>query len=93
MCAERNITVDKDGFEKAMEEQRERARASSKQTSSVISKNVYTELADKIAPSPFCGYTETKCEAEVKAVIMDGALADEAAEGSEAELVLTNTPF
>ena len=36
MCAERNITVDKDGFEKAMEEQRERARASSKQTSSVI---------------------------------------------------------
>ena len=93
MCAERNIAVDKDGFEKAMEEQRERARASSKQTSSVISKNVYTELADKIAPSPFCGYTETKCEAEVKAVIMNGALADEACEGQEAELVLSNTPF
>ncbi len=75
MCEERGITVDKDGFEVAMEEQRERARASSKQTSSVISKNVYTELADKIAPSPFCGYTKTKCEARVEAIIVGGDLA------------------
>ena len=48
MCEERSISIDKEGFEAAMEEQRERARASSKQTSSVISKNVYTELVDKI---------------------------------------------
>ena len=93
MCAERGISVDKDGFEAAMEEQRERARASSKQTSSVISKNVYTELADKIAPSPFCGYTETKCETDIKAIIVNGALADSVDDGQEAELVLSNTPF
>ncbi len=93
MCEERGITVDKKGFEAAMDEQRERARASSKQTSSVISKNVYTELADKIAPSPFCGYAETKCEAEIKAVIIGGALTEGAAGGEEAELVLSNTPF
>ncbi|MCF0248543.1 MAG: alanine--tRNA ligase, partial [Synergistes sp.] len=84
MCEERGITVNKEGFEAAMEEQRERARASSKQTSSVISKNIYTELADKIAPSPFCGYTEEKCEAEVKAVIVDGELAESAAPGTAA---------
>lgn len=93
MCEERGITIDKEGFEAAMEEQRERARASSKQTSSVISKNVYTELADKIAPSPFCGYTKTKCEAQVKAIIVDGALAESAAAGTEADLVLSETPF
>ena len=93
MCEERGISVDTEGFEKAMEEQRERARASSKQTSSVISKNVYTELADKIAPTPFCGYEKTECDANVDALIVDGALADEAAEGSEAEIVLSDTPF
>ena len=93
MCEERGITIDKEGFEAAMDEQRERARASSKQTSSVISKNVYTELADKIAPSPFCGYTKTKCEAQVKAIIVDGTLAESAAVGTEADLVLSETPF
>ena len=93
ICEERGISVDKDGFEAAMEEQRERARASSKQTSSVISKNVYTELADKIAPSPFCGYTEVKCEAQVKAIIIDGELAESAAAGAEADIVLSDTPF
>ena len=93
ICEERGISVDKDGFEAAMEEQRERARASSKQTSSVISKNVYTELADKIAPSPFCGYTQVKCEAQVKAIIIDGELAESAAAGAEADIVLSDTPF
>ncbi len=93
MCEERGISVDTEGFEKAMEEQRERARAASKQTSSVISKNVYTELADKIAPTPFCGYEKTECGANIKAVIIDGVLAASAPEGSEAELVLSDTPF
>lgn len=93
MCEERGLTVDSEGFNKAMEEQRERARASSRQTSSVISKNVYTELADKIAPTPFCGYTKTACEAQISAVIVNGALAESAPEGTEAEIVLTDTPF
>ncbi|MDO4987435.1 MAG: alanine--tRNA ligase [Synergistes sp.] len=93
MCEERGIKVDKEGFEEAMEEQRERARGASKQTHSVISKNVYTELADKLGATPFCGYTEKECEADVAAVIIDGALADEASEGSEADIVLRNTPF
>lgn len=93
MCEERGITVDTEGFKSAMEEQRDRARAASKQTSSVISKNVYTELADKIAPSPFCGYDKTKSDAVVSAVIVDGALVESAPAGSCADVVLSVTPF
>ena len=93
ICEERGIRVDTKGFDEAMEEQRERARASSKQTSSVISKNVYTELEDKIGKTPFCGYTKTRCDAQIEAIIVDGALTDSISEGSEAELVLTDTPF
>lgn len=93
MCSEQGITVDKKGFDAAMEEQRERARASSKQTSSVIAKNIYTMLADSIAPSPFCGYEKTECTAQVKAIIVNGASVQSVDAGTEAELVLSDTPF
>ena len=93
MCEERGISVDKDGFEAAMEEQRERARASSKQTSSVISKNIYTELADKLAPTQFLGYEQTSCTAPLKAIIVNGASTESADAGTEAELVFGQTPF
>ncbi len=93
MCEEEGISVDKDGFNKAMDDQRERARASSKQTSSVISKNAYTELADRTGPSRFCGYDHTSAEAEVSAIICEGKEKDFIAEGESADIILTETPF
>ena len=93
MCEERSISIDKEGFEAAMEEQRERARASSKQTSSVISKNVYTELVDKIGATNFCGYTELESPSEIVAIIVNGEKKDSLSLGEEADIVLTKTPF
>ncbi|MDY9920240.1 MAG: alanine--tRNA ligase [Synergistota bacterium] len=93
MCEEEGIGVDKDGFNKAMDDQRERARASSKQTSSVISKNAYTELADRLGPSSFCGYDRTSGEAQVLAIIFEGKEKDSILEGESADIVLTETPF
>ena len=93
MCEEEGIGVDKEGFNKAMDDQRERARASSKQTSSVISKNAYTELADILGPSSFCGYDRTSCDAKVIAIIFEGKEKDFIAEGESADIVLSDTPF
>ncbi len=93
MCDERGISVDKNGFEAAMEEQRERARAASKQTSSVISKNVYTELVDKIGATSFRGYTETECSSDIVAIISEGEHKDSVSEGDNADIVLSSTPF
>ena len=93
MCEEEGISVDKDGFNKAMDDQRERARASSKQTSSVISKNAYTELADRTGPSRFCGYDRTSVDAEVTAIICEGKEKDFITEGESADIILTDTPF
>ena len=93
MCEEEGIGVDKEGFNKAMDDQRERARASSKQTSSVISKNAYTELADRLGPSSFCGYDRTSCDAKVIAIIFEGKEKDFIAEGESADIVLSDTPF
>jgi len=93
MCEEQGITVDRDGFSKAMEDQRERARASSKQSSSIISKTAYTEIADKLGPSSFCGYTKTVAETEVRAIICDGSEKEFIVEGETADIVLSDTPF
>lgn len=93
MCEEVGIGVDKDGFNKAMDDQRERARASSKQTSSVISKNAYTELADRLGPSSFCGYDHTSRDSEIMAIISEGKEKDFITEGESADIVLADTPF
>lgn len=93
MCEEEGISVDKDGFDQAMDDQRERARASSKQTGSVISKNAYTELADRVGPSKFCGYDSTSAYANVESIISEGKERDFIAEGESADIVLTETPF
>lgn len=93
MCEERGIKVDSEGFEESMEEQRERARASSKQTSSVISKTVYTELADKFGPCKFCGYDVKEADVAVKSIIVDGEEKDALSEGAKADIILTDTPF
>ena len=56
IASEAGVGVSRVEFDREMERQRERARASSKQSSAVISKNVFTELADKFGATPFDGY-------------------------------------
>lgn len=93
IALEQGISVDMDGFEKSMHEQRERARASSKQAAAVISKNVYNELFEEYGASKFIGYDETKATAEVLAIIVDGVERQILNEGEEADIVLSRTPF
>jgi alanyl-tRNA synthetase len=93
ICSEAGIEVAKDDFGREMEHQKERARAASKQSSAVMEKNVYTELADKFGATPFDGYDTDSESAEVAAIIANGALADEISEGSEAQIILSRTPF
>jgi alanyl-tRNA synthetase len=93
ICQDSSFTLDRAGFEKAMENQRERARSSSKMTVSSLSGNVYTELAKNIGAIPFEGYTATSLEAKVVALILDGETVEELQAGDEAEAVLDRTPF
>lgn len=93
MTGEHGVTVDMDGFEKSMEEQRERARASSKQSSAVISKNVYNEIFERCGASVFVGYNEPKAVAEVLAIIVGGEERLILNEGESADIILSRTPF
>jgi alanyl-tRNA synthetase len=93
ICLEAGVGVMKDDFAREMERQKERARSASKQSSAVMEKNVYTELADRFGATPFDGYDSDSENAEVVALIADGVLTDEIFEGTEAQIVLSRTPF
>ncbi|WP_434402566.1 alanine--tRNA ligase [Planococcus sp. 11815] len=85
------MTVDHAGFERAMNEQRERARnarqnVNSMQTQSEVLGNIKEE-------SEFIGYTHTVADAEIVAIVKDGELVDSVQEGEEVQLVLDRTPF
>ncbi len=93
ICEDASFTLDRKGFELAMEDQRERARSSSKMTAASLSGNVYTELAKSIGQVAFVGYSETRSQSRVLAIIQNGDAVDELQAGDEAEAILDRTPF
>ena len=64
MARERGLTVDKEGFEKEMEEQRNRARAAQKKEVIALSEIQTT------APTKFVGYDQLAVEAKVLETVM-----------------------
>jgi alanyl-tRNA synthetase len=93
ICSEAGVMVLKDDFDREMERQKDRARSASKHSTAVIAKNVYNELADKFGATPFDGYDTDSESAEIVAIIADGVVEDEIYEGSEAQIILSRTPF
>ena len=87
VCREKNITIDEDGFNQCMEEQRKRARESS--TFSVDYSNVI-KLDDK---TEFLGYKATEASAKVIAIFQNGQKVESANAGDEAIVILDKTPF
>ncbi|MDO6544128.1 alanine--tRNA ligase [Photobacterium sanguinicancri] len=87
VARERGFSIDEDGFNEAMEAQRQRAREAG-------SFGVDYNNAIKIdASTEFCGYTATQGEGQVVALYCNGEAVDSVNAGEEALIVLDNTPF
>ena len=87
VCRERGVTVDADGFEVAMQKQRDQARAAGKF-------KVAQGLDYKGKPTQFHGYDTLKHEgAKVTALYVDGSAVSSIKAGDAAVIVLDNTPF
>ena len=89
---EKNMSVDEDGFKALMEEQRKRAREGRKASDSESWKSDGISF-EGVADTEFLGYTETSCEATVKAIVVGGELTDTVGEGEKAIIVLDKTVF
>lgn len=87
------FVLDKAGFEAEMKRQRERARAAFTGYEAGGDKRVYMELAQKLPPTQFVGYTDLESESKIIAIVQDGAPVDTASAESEVEIVLDVSPF
>ena len=87
VCRERGVTVDAQGFEVAMQKQRDQARAAGKF-------KVAQGLEYKGKPTQFHGYDTLRHEgAKVSALYLDGTQVQSIKAGDVAVIVLDNTPF
>ena len=87
IARERSLAIDEEGFEVAMAEQRDRARAASKFAAST-EKSIRTEAA-----SEFSGYEGTEASGEIVALYRGGSPVDALAAGDEGAVILSSTPF
>ena len=84
---------DEEGFQKEMQEQKDRARAARGiSTYMGADETVYHKLPPNL-PTEFCGYEKTTCTAEVVALIANSEIVQEATAGQEVAVVLNTTPF
>lgn len=90
-ASENGMTVDRAGFDAAMEAQRDRARAARQDTGSM--KVQGGPLGDFTVKSEFVGYNELVTESKIIAIVHDDLLVDAAAEGSKVVVILDRTPF
>jgi alanyl-tRNA synthetase len=96
LAAQHGWVIRKDAepeFEKELEHQRDRAKASWKGVAKEVAKPIYRELAQK-QPTVFLGYQETTSrDCHILALVTRAGSVREIAPGTEAEVVLDVTPF
>ena len=96
MCADRNVKVDMEGFERCMDEQRERARAANTKDAEAAWSTyggIHADVLKEVGATEFVGYSELECAAKVVAIIANGERADKLSAGEEGEIVLDTTTF
>jgi alanyl-tRNA synthetase len=101
IALERGYTVDLEGFQAALAEQRERAAAAAKAEGEGESIALYQQLKQSLIAQgviddsgvEYDPYTAPEMETKVLGLIVNGRLSDQAAYGDKVEVVLAGTPF
>ena len=89
----RSLSVDREGFDKAMAEQKAAARAAWKGSGDQASDTVWFDIAEREGSTEFTGYTSEEGEGVVVALVKDGAEIESAKSGDSVTLLTNQTPF
>ena len=89
----RGIAVDTDGFNSAMERQREKARASWAGSGDAATEAVWFKLREKLGATEFLGYETEGAEGVVAALVRDGKEVDALHAGESGAVIVNQTPF
>ncbi|NIJ41168.1 alanyl-tRNA synthetase [Parvibaculum indicum] len=89
----KGMTVDMDGFDAAMQRQREEARKAWSGSGEQATETLWFELRDRVGATEFLGYETDDGEGKIVAIVMDGQEVDEISAGASAQIVTNQTPF
>jgi alanyl-tRNA synthetase len=90
---EEGLAIDREGFEAALEEERQRGQASWRGDLLSHFRPEYEWVAEKGIRSEFEGYERLQAKAKTLALIGDDGLEDTLAKGEGGEVILEKTPF
>ncbi|HXP12844.1 MAG TPA: alanine--tRNA ligase, partial [Stellaceae bacterium] len=89
----RGRKVETKAFDNAMERQRAEARKSWVGSGEAATGPVWLELREKLGATEFLGYEAAEAEGSIQAILVGGKSVNEAKEGAEAAIVVSQTPF
>ncbi len=88
-----NLEIDIAGFEKAMEQQKKRARLAWKGSGDDKVANIYNAIVQEGINVEFTGYDEVESRSKILKIIVGDSVVDEASEGADVEIITQTTPF
>jgi alanyl-tRNA synthetase len=91
IATERGFDIDEAGFEKAMEQQRERSSFAGSGEAAVG--DVYKRLAGELPATQFLGYETGTTTAKLLKLLVSGEAVERAAAPAKVELIFDRTPF
>ena len=89
----RGLSVDRDGFDAAMAQQKAAARAAWKGSGEQASNELWFDIAEEFGSTEFTGYSGDEGEGVVLAIVKDGKRVETAEVGEIVEIVPNQTPF
>ena len=93
LAEEEGLKVDEEGFAKAMEEQKQKARDNQSFAAKLADDTALYDELDAAIVSEFVGYDTLKAESTVAAISADNAWKDALLEGEEGTVITLITPF
>ncbi|MFC3050903.1 alanine--tRNA ligase [Kordiimonas pumila] len=90
---EKKLKVDIDGFNRAMDEQKAKARAAWSGSGDAASDDVWFNIQDKFGSTEFIGYSTERADGKIVALVKDGAQVTDASAGDEVAILTNQTPF
>ncbi|MEM7618533.1 MAG: alanine--tRNA ligase, partial [Pseudomonadota bacterium] len=89
----KDIEVDMDGFEAAMEEQKKKARAAWSGSGDTGTEKLWFDIYDEAGATEFLGYKSENAEGQILALVKDGKKVETLKKGDEGFVVVNQTPF
>jgi alanyl-tRNA synthetase len=89
----RDIKVDNEGFEKAMDEQRAKARAAWAGSGDTADQAIWFDVRQKAGATEFLGYDTERAEGQIRAIVLDGKEVPSLRAGQTGWVITNQTPF